>query len=88
MTEWIWREEKKNGEQVSTWRMLKILIMEINQLSHHFPPFTCNLSHFNKIYQKFEDTLKMFIYPKRLFGIFLGEEKNQSQANVVSTLLL
>lgn len=51
------------------WRML-MLIMEINPLSHHFSPFMRYLSHFNKIYQKFEDTLKMFIYQERLFGIF------------------
>ena len=92
------------------WRML-MLIMEINPLSHHFSLFTCHLSHSNKIYQKFEDTLKMFIYQKRLFGIFeisvsdsfwrfwrivstgffcqLGKrKKNQSKANLVSTLLL
>lgn len=68
LTEWTWREEKMEN-MFPTWRML-MLIMEINPLSHHFPPFTHYLSHFNKIYQKFEDTLKMFIYQERLFGIF------------------
>lgn len=48
----------------SVWRML-ILKMEINPLSHFFPPL--GVIHLSEIYQKFKGILEMFSFIKTSF---------------------